>query len=118
MTAGEDKPAAALAALEHFYRTSLEEELARHQRESAGEAALRLFQRTLADVPAYAEFLRQAGFDAAQVRSPGDFGRLPVPTKETYHRRHALSALCRGGDLSGSDMLAVSSGSTGEPAVW
>ena len=77
MTAGEDKPAAALAALEHFYRTSLEEELARHQRESAGEAALRLFQRTLADVPAYAEFLRQAGFDASQVRSASS--SMPPP---------------------------------------
>ncbi len=50
--------------------------------------------------------------------SPADFSRLPATTKDNYHRRHPLTALCRGGELSACDMLAVSSGSTGEPAIW
>jgi phenylacetate-CoA ligase len=44
--------------------------------------------------------------------------RIPGATKDTYHRRHALARLCRGGELAACDMLAVSSGSTGEPAIW
>src|SRR5207253_10264438 len=37
---------------------------------------------------------------------------------ENYLRRHPLPALCRGGSLDGADMVAVSSGSSGEPTVW
>lgn len=113
-----DKASAALAALAHFYGTPLEQELERHQLEPPAEAAVELFRRTLAEVPAYGRFLEQAGFDAANVRGARDFARIPPTTKETYHRRHALGELCRAGDLSACDMLAVSSGSTGEPAIW
>jgi phenylacetate-CoA ligase len=39
-------------------------------------------------------------------------------TKEDYLRAHSLPELCRGGALTACDMLAVSSGSTGEPTFW
>ena len=115
---GTDKASRALTALERFYRTSLDRELARHLAEPPEQAALGLFRRVLAQVPAYGRFLEETSFDAAGVRGPADFAQLPVATKETYHRRHALADLCWGGELAGCDMLAVSSGSTGEPAVW
>ena len=113
-----DKSSSALAALQRFYETTLDHELARHHAERPAGAALALFHRTLASVPAYARFLTQSGFDPRSVHDTADFARLPIPTKETYHRRHALAELCRDGELSGCDMLALSSGSTGEPAVW
>jgi phenylacetate-CoA ligase len=116
--AGADYASVALSALLRFYRTHLVRELERHRESSAAEAAVRLFRESAREVPAYADFLREAGFDIARVKAPADFATVPVATKETYHRRHSLSALCRGGDLSSLDMLAVSSGSTGEPAIW
>ncbi len=113
-----DKARLALAALGSFYATSLDEQLARHQVEPPEAAALELFRRCVGDVPAYADFLHAAGFDPVAVQAPADWARIPAATKDTYHRRHALAQLCRGGELAACDMLAVSSGSTGEPAIW
>lgn len=115
---GVEKAGVALGALERFYRTPLEQELGRHLQGAPGELALQLFHRANSEVPAYAQFLRDAGFAPGSVAEAADFARVPVATKENYHRRHPLAALCRGGDLARADMLAVSSGSTGEPAVW
>jgi phenylacetate-CoA ligase len=84
----------------------------------AAEAALDLFHDTARSVPAYAGFLHSAGIDPGEVRSPADFDRLPLLTKDTYHRRYPLPELCRGGRLDGCDMVAVSSGSSGTPTVW
>jgi phenylacetate-CoA ligase len=84
----------------------------------AAEAALELFHDAARSVPAYAAFLRSAGIDAGAVRSPDDFDRLPLLTKDTYHRRYPLADLCRDGRLDGCDMVAVSSGSSGTPTVW
>ncbi|HEY4016616.1 MAG TPA: phenylacetate--CoA ligase family protein [Polyangiaceae bacterium] len=70
------------------------------------------------DVPAYAAFLARAGVDPSAVRTLDDFARLPPTTKENYHRASPLQELCRGGRLEACDIVAVSSGSTGEPAVW
>jgi phenylacetate-CoA ligase len=84
----------------------------------AAEAALELFHDAARSVPAYAAFLRSAGIDPGSVRSAGDFDRLPLLTKDTYHRRYPLPELCRDGRLDGCDMVAVSSGSSGTPTVW
>jgi phenylacetate-CoA ligase len=113
-----DKPGLALSALERFYRTPLDRELQRHLTESPASAALELFHVTAREVPAYQAFLRDAGCEPLSVLSPSDFAKLPPATKESYHRRYPLTALCRGGELSACDMLAVSSGSTGEPSIW
>lgn len=79
---------------------------------------LELFRRVAASVPAYGAFLRERGIDPDAVRTFADFRRLPMLTKNTYHRRFSLPELCRDGRLDGCDMVAVSSGSTGEPTVW
>lgn len=112
------KPARALEALSRFFSTPLETELGRSLTERPAAAALELFRGVLRDVPAYPLFLQTAGCDPGSIQSEADFARVPPATKDNYQRRHTLAALCRHGELSGSDMLAVSSGSTGEPAVW
>jgi phenylacetate-CoA ligase len=76
------------------------------------------FHGVVESVPAYREFLTEAGVDPAAVRGVDDFHRLPMTTKDTYHRRYPLPRLCRGGRLEDCDMVAVSSGSSGTPTIW
>jgi phenylacetate-CoA ligase len=76
------------------------------------------FHEVVASVPAYRAFLADAGVDPAAVRTAEDFHRLPMTTKDTYHRRYPLPQLCREGRLDGCDIVAVSSGSSGTPTVW
>ena len=118
MTQRSEKADVALGALERFFATELDDALERHHTLSPDAAAVDLFHEVAREVPAYGDFLREAGVDAVAVRSPSHWAQLPIATKETYHRRYPLSALCRGGRLTNCDMLAVSSGSTGEPAIW
>jgi phenylacetate-CoA ligase len=84
----------------------------------AAEAALELFHDAARSVPAYAAFLRSAGIDPGTVTSPAGFDRLPMLTKDNYHRQYRLPELCRDGRLDRCDMVAVSSGSSGAPTVW
>ncbi|MEU8897321.1 hypothetical protein [Nocardia sp. NPDC048505] len=81
-------------------------------------APLALFQRTAATVPAYQKFLGDHGVDAARITDAAAFATLPLVTKANYHQRFPLPERCRDGDLSGCDMIAVSSGSTGTPTFW
>src|ERR1700712_907946 len=113
-----DKSAQATQALTEFYDTPLSDLLARSLSTDPGRHALEIFRTTAARVPAYARFLADHGIEADAVRTPEDFRRLPTTSKESYHRPNALGDLCLDGSLAGCDMLAVSSGSTGEPTVW
>jgi phenylacetate-CoA ligase len=108
----------AVEALAAFVATPLDEVLGRHLRTDPREAALSLFHEVVAEVPAYPAFLAEQGVDPAAVRTVADLQRVPPITKANYLRRWPLAALCRGGRLAPSDMIAVSSGSTGEPAFW
>jgi phenylacetate-CoA ligase len=83
-----------------------------------GAAAVALFHQVADSVPAYRDFLASNSTDPAAVRTLADFQRLPLTTKENYQRRYPLPQLCRDGRLEGCDMIAVSSGSTGQPAYW
>jgi phenylacetate-CoA ligase len=82
------------------------------------ERVVGLFHQVAASVPAYRAFLRDQGIDPGAVRTFADFQRLPLLTKENYHRRYPLPSRCRDGRLDGCDMIAVSSGSTGQPTIW
>ena len=83
-----------------------------------GAAAVALFHDVAASVPAYGDFLARSGVDPSAVRTLADFERLPVTTKDNYQRRYPLSQRCRDGRLERCDMIAVSSGSTGQPVYW
>ena len=80
--------------------------------------ALALFNSVAHSVPAYRDFLAEHGVRPAAVRTLADFTALPLLTKHNYLRRYSLAELCRDGALSSCDMIAVSSGSTGEPTFW
>ena len=80
------------------------------------EHVVRLFHEVAETVPAYREFLRERDIDPATIRGYDDFVRLPLLDKTNYTRRYPLPHLCRNGVLS--EMIAVSSGSTGEPSFW
>lgn len=108
----------ALAALRDYLTTPLDQLMGDPGAERAEQCALALFHDVVATVPAYAAFVREHGIDAAGVRTLADFRRLPLTTKENYVQRYPLEQRCRGGRLDGCDMVAVSSGSTGEPTVW
>jgi phenylacetate-CoA ligase len=79
---------------------------------------LDLFRHTAETVPAYRKLLRENGIDPAGIRSFDDFQRLPLLDKPSYHERYPLPELCRDGALTGCDMIAVSSGSSGRPTIW
>lgn len=74
---------------------------------------MELFHEVARSVPAYRAFLAEHGIDPHQVTK---FQDLPMTSKDTYTRRHPLPQLCRDGVLG--DLIAVSSGSTGEPSFW
>ncbi|GII92372.1 phenylacetate--CoA ligase [Sinosporangium siamense] len=67
-------------------------------------------------VPAYRGFLAEHAIAPDQIQTLDDFSSLPLTTKDNYTRKHPLPDLCRDGVLG--DMVAVSSGSTGEPTFW
>lgn len=108
----------ALARLREFLHEDLGAVLARPAGQDPAAAALALFHDVAANVPAYHQFLQARGIDARAVQTAQDFARLPPTSKADYHKAYPLSELCRGGNLSACDFLAVSSGSTGEPTLW
>lgn len=107
-----------VAAYEAFLGTPLETILAEHHTADPAAAALALFHEVARTVPAYAALLAEHGVDPASVVTADDFGRLPQVSKQSYLQRNPLAELCRGGTLTGLDMVAVSSGSTGRPTFW
>jgi phenylacetate-coenzyme A ligase PaaK-like adenylate-forming protein len=101
-----------------FMSTPLEDGLSRKHLLHAPERLLDLFRRTVREVPAYREFLATQQVDPASVRTYEDFAQLPLLTKRNYINAYPLPARCRGGTVSGCEMIAVSSGSTGNPLAW
>jgi phenylacetate-CoA ligase len=80
--------------------------------------ALRLAQEAAAHVPAYARFLRLAGYDADRLRGVADFRALPVMDKESYLTRYPLLDRCRQRELTRANRATLSSGSSDEPTIW
>jgi phenylacetate-CoA ligase len=118
MTFRSHQAARVLGGLGRFYEQSLDERLARAQGSDGSGEALSWLTNAAQDVPAYAAFLRAHGVTLPSAPTRADFERLPISTKENYHKAFPLPALCRGGSLDACDFVAVSSGSTGEPTIW
>lgn len=105
-------------SLQHFLQTPLDQLLEGATRADPREAAIALFRDVVQSVPAYRAFLAEHGIDPARIQTPADFGHVPLTSKANYLQRHPLAQLCRGGRLESCDMVAVSSGSTGQPSFW
>jgi phenylacetate-CoA ligase len=80
--------------------------------------ALALFHAAAEHVPAYKDFLKGHNVSPGNIRTMDDFRRLPLIDKENYLRHYPLEQLSWYGDLSSSQMISVSSGSSGEPFFW
>lgn len=107
-----------LQAWQTFLTTPLETVLQRHLQTPSEQVVLNLFHQTVAQVPAYQAFLQAHSIDPASIQTLADFQQLPLVTKDNYLRQYPLSQLCRQGQLERCDMVAVSSGSTGQPGFW
>ncbi len=77
---------------------------------------VKLFHEVSERVPAYRAFLAEHHIDPRLITTFQDFVGLPMTTKDGYTRRYPLPDLCRDGVIG--DIVAVSSGSTGEPSFW
>lgn len=106
-----------LSALQSFLTTSLADRIRSHTTDAEIEV-VRLFQTVATHVPAYQLFLQEHNIDPATVQTFADFQQLPFTTKSSYLKRYSLAQLCRNGALEACDMIAVSSGSTGQPSFF
>jgi phenylacetate-CoA ligase len=104
--------------MREFLERDLSELLARAQTQDLSAHVLGLFRETLREVPAYGRFLQARGVEPRQVTDLEAFAGLPSTSKAEYHQAFALPELCRQGRLEGADIVAVSTGSTGEPTFW
>jgi phenylacetate-CoA ligase len=107
-----------LAAFQTFFTTSLVDQLHQHAGADWEQSVLNLFHQTAATVPAYAAFLQAHGVEPAAVQTIAEFQQLPLTRKDNYLRSYPLNQLCHQGHLENCDMIAVSSGSTGQPSFW
>ena len=105
-------------SLQSFLQAPLEKLLEGATRGDAAQAALTLFRDVAETVPAYRTFLLEQGIEPARIQTPADFCGLPLTSKANYLQRHPLAQLCRGGRIERCDMIAVSSGTTGQPTFW
>ena len=102
----------------HFIYTPLDMLLAEHQAINPEALVLALFHRCVVEVPAYRQFLEARGVNPAEITSFSAFRELPLMGKADYMQAYPLPERCLGGNLRGSDRVAVSSGSTGQPTFW
>jgi len=80
--------------------------------------ALQLFRATAEHVPAYKDFLKKHKIRPDKIKTIEDFKRLPIVDKENYLRHYPLDQLTWYGQLSSSQIISFSSGSSGEPFFW
>ncbi|CAG0976187.1 partial phenylacetate-CoA ligase, partial [Anaerolineae bacterium] len=113
-----DRPSEAIERLSAFLKTPLDEALRQKLGCDPREHALRQFKSTVANVPAYQQFLASKGVNPVRIRSVEDFQSLPLTDKANYMQAYPLPERCKEGSLIVCDRLAVSSGSTGVPTVW
>lgn len=107
-----------LTAWQTFLSTPVDILLKQHAGTNPEAAILDLFQTAATSVPAYRDFLQQQGIDPATIQTLAAFQQLPLITKQNYLQQYPLAQLCRRGELESCDMIAVSSGSTGQPSFW
>jgi phenylacetate-CoA ligase len=80
--------------------------------------ALALFKAAAVRVPAYKDFLKKHKIHADKINSAGDFRQVPPTDKTNYISAYPLAARAWDGKLTGSDVVASSSGTSGEANYW
>jgi phenylacetate-CoA ligase len=112
------KQQSSLSAFQDFLHTPLKTQLQQSLHNNPENQVIRLFQQVAATVPAYEAFLNEHDIEPQTIQTFADFCSLPLLTKANYIQRYPLTHLCRDGKLDNCDLIAVSSGSTGQPTFW
>ncbi|OGE78809.1 MAG: hypothetical protein A2751_01275 [Candidatus Doudnabacteria bacterium RIFCSPHIGHO2_01_FULL_46_14] len=99
------------------------EKLLRTQGESfwkrAGEKrALTVFHEAARRVPAYKDFLKKNKINPQKIKTVGDFSHVPHTDKKNYVSSYPIHKRCWDEKLSESSLVAMSSGTSGEPNFW
>lgn len=80
---------------------------------------LDLFHRASKEIPAYKDFLQKEGVEPDRIKTLDDFATYVPPTdKKNYISHYPLHMLNWNGDLFSNQIIASSSGTTGEPFFW
>ncbi len=82
------------------------------------QKAIAIFHRAVAQVPAYADFLKKSGVEPASVVSYEDFQQVPPTSKENYIEKYSLEELAWTGKLDEASLIHSSSGTSGTPYYW
>ena len=80
--------------------------------------ALALFHAAAVRVPAYKHFLKKNGVSHTKIKTIADFARVPTTDKINYISVYPLAQRCWDGRLDQSTLVAMSSGTSGEPTFW
>jgi phenylacetate-CoA ligase len=103
---------------DRFINKKLDDLLTEQSELIAQDKILELFQRSAEEVPAYQKFLASRQINPTKITSHQAFRTIPLMTKAEYMQAYPLPERCFGGNLTGADRVAVSSGSTGQPTFW
>ncbi|HEY4509703.1 MAG TPA: hypothetical protein VJC15_01810 [Candidatus Paceibacterota bacterium] len=82
------------------------------------ERALKLFHTAALKIPAYKDFLWKHKIKHEKIKTIQDFQRVPFTDKKNYIRTYPLEKRCWDGNLHSANILAMSSGTSGEPTPW
>jgi phenylacetate-CoA ligase len=80
--------------------------------------ALTLFKAAAERVPAYKDFLKKHKVNYRKILTFAEFEKVPLTDKKNYISAYPLAARAWDGKLTGSDLIASSSGTTGQPNYW
>jgi phenylacetate-CoA ligase len=107
-----------LSAFQSFLNTPLEIQLERSLQINPQTEVIKLFQDIAVTVPAYKAWLEEQNIYPQSIQTIEDFQSLPLLTKANYIKKYPLTDICHQGKLENCDLIAVSSGSTGQPTFW
>ena len=82
------------------------------------ERALKLFHTAAVKIPAYKDFLQKHKIKQENIKTIEDFRQVPFCDKKNYIRKYPLEKRCWDGQLDSANILAMSSGTSGEPTLW
>jgi phenylacetate-CoA ligase len=96
---------------------ALREKSAKYWKEAEEQTRLEIFQKAVAEVPAYSQFLKAHKVNPDKVKTSEDFVAIVPPmTKDNYLRAHSWEKLCETNSLAHKAItLTSTSGSTGKP---
>lgn len=80
--------------------------------------ALRLFHLASNKVPAYKDFLKKNKVRPEKIKTIEDFRKVPLTDKKNYINSYSIEKRAWDGEISQSKIIAVSSGTSGEPRFW